>query len=210
MSMIFYKNPVNSIEETYALIKTKTGIEIMKASEETSSSGAEVRVKFPDMDNFITLNANGINPYYENSKGKEWIIFADASNHFLSIAQHYTDTYVYHPADNSSHALGMWMRLFIYENVTLNKIVSRSYAYGSNSDYWSRVFNIGANPQDTIRDKITIYQAFLSTSKTDEDAGLAKNLFLNYERMFEPGLKFIDQNGNKFVTLGGYLLYKVD
>ena len=28
--------------------------------------------------------------------------------------------------------------------------------------------------------------------------------------MFEPGLKFIDQNGNKFVTLGGYLLYKVD
>ena len=210
MSMIFYKNPVESIEETYALIKTKTGIEIMKASEETSSSGAEVRVKFPDMDDFITLNANGINPYYENNKGKEWIIFADASNHFLSIAKHYTDLNVYYPAEDSNHALNMWMRLFIYENATLNKIVSRSYSYGASSYYWCGVFNIGESPQDTIRDKITIYQAFLSISKTDKDAGLAKNLFLNYERMFEPGLKFIDQNGNKFVTLGGYLLYKVD
>ena len=37
-----------------------------------------------------------------------------------------------------------------------------------------------------------------------------KNAYINYERRFQHSLKFIDQNGNKFVTLGGYILYKVD
>ena len=36
------------------------------------------------------------------------------------------------------------------------------------------------------------------------------NLYINYERTFETGLKFADQNGNRFVTLGSYLLYKID
>ena len=35
-----------------------------------------------------------------------------------------------------------------------------------------------------------------------------KNIYINYERRFVAGLKFIDQNGNEFFTLGGYLLYK--
>lgn len=35
-------------------------------------------------------------------------------------------------------------------------------------------------------------------------------VYVNYERYFLPGQKYIDQNGNKFMTLGGYLLYKMD
>ena len=40
--------------------------------------------------------------------------------------------------------------------------------------------------------------------------GFYDDIYINYERRFSVGLKFIDQNGNKFMTLGGYLLYKID
>ena len=35
-------------------------------------------------------------------------------------------------------------------------------------------------------------------------------LYVNYERYFIPGQKYIDQNGNKFMAIGGSLLYKID
>lgn len=35
-------------------------------------------------------------------------------------------------------------------------------------------------------------------------------MYVNYERYFMPGQKYMDQNGNKFMALGGYLLYKMD
>lgn len=35
-------------------------------------------------------------------------------------------------------------------------------------------------------------------------------VYVNYERYFLPGQKYIDQNGNKFMAIGGYLLYKMD
>ena len=37
--------------------------------------------------------------------------------------------------------------------------------------------------------------------------GYSKNLYINYDRAFDTGLKFTDQNNNEFITLGGYLLY---
>ena len=40
--------------------------------------------------------------------------------------------------------------------------------------------------------------------------GFIKNCYVNYERKFQRNIKFIDQNGNRFVTLGGYILYKID
>lgn len=35
-------------------------------------------------------------------------------------------------------------------------------------------------------------------------------MYVNYERYFMPGQKYMDQNGNKFMAIGGYLLYKMD
>ena len=37
--------------------------------------------------------------------------------------------------------------------------------------------------------------------------GFIKNCYVNYERKFQRNIKFIDQNRNEFITLGGYLLY---
>ena len=37
--------------------------------------------------------------------------------------------------------------------------------------------------------------------------GEIADVYCEYKRQFDPGLRFIDQNGNKWVTLGGYMLY---
>lgn len=60
---------------------------------------------------------------------------------------------------------------------------------------------------DDSKDTLTIVPVFEGNSTT---YGFYDNIYINYERRFPVGLKFIDQNGNRFVTLGSYLLYKVD
>ena len=60
---------------------------------------------------------------------------------------------------------------------------------------------------DDSKNTLTIVSVFEGDSLT---YGFYDDIYINYERRFPVGLKFIDQNGNRFVTLGSYLLYKVD
>lgn len=60
---------------------------------------------------------------------------------------------------------------------------------------------------DASRNTLTIVPVFEGNSLT---YGFYDDIYINYERRFSVGLKFIDQNGNRFVTLGSYLLYKED
>lgn len=60
---------------------------------------------------------------------------------------------------------------------------------------------------DDSKNTLTIVPVFEGNSNT---YGFYDGIYINYERRFPVGLKFIDQNGNRFVTLGSYLLYKVD
>ena len=60
---------------------------------------------------------------------------------------------------------------------------------------------------DNSKNTLTIVPVFEGNSQT---YGFYDDIYINYERRFQTGLKFIDQNGNRFVTLGSYLLYKVD
>ena len=60
---------------------------------------------------------------------------------------------------------------------------------------------------DDSKNILTIVPVFEGNSNT---YGFYDDIYINYERRFPVGLKFIDQNGNRFVTLGSYLLYKVD
>lgn len=75
-----------------------------------------------------------------------------------------------------------------------------------NNNYVYELFNIPKRPQNEPRNNsinITpcVY-GFIGNSYQ------LKNVFINYNRRFDNLLKFVDQNGNEFVTLGGYLLYK--
>ena len=65
----------------------------------------------------------------------------------------------------------------------------------------------GYAESDDSKNTLTIVPVFEGNSIT---YGFYDDIYVNYERRFPVGLKFIDQNGNRFVTLGSYLLYKVD
>lgn len=52
--------------------------------------------------------------------------------------------------------------------------------------------------------------AYNSLNDAYNVTSFVKNCYVNYERQFQRGLKFVDENGNEFVTLGGYLLYKTN
>ena len=73
------------------------------------------------------------------------------------------------------------------------------------------VFNMPYNDKrfDDTSDSITLFPAFFYNDDND-NKGFIKNMYIEYERAFQGGLKFIDQNGNRFMTLGGYFLYKID
>ena len=78
--------------------------------------------------------------------------------------------------------------------------------------YVNKVFNLpeyAQNIQSCQSFKIVPAFCYIDSSPIDS-YGSMKNIYINYTREFSFGLKFIDQNGNRFVTLGGYLLYKVD
>ena len=60
---------------------------------------------------------------------------------------------------------------------------------------------------DDSKNTLTIVPVFEGNSNT---YGFYDDIYINYERRFPVGLKFIDQNGNRFFTLGSYLLYKID
>ena len=79
-------------------------------------------------------------------------------------------------------------------------IISREYIYG--------VFNINSIVKnDQSKQTIKILPAFCLCSYKNTKTGFLKNIYINYERSFPTGLKFIDKSGNEFITLGSYLLF---
>ena len=193
-------NDANSVSEIIATIKQRTGLEL------TSLGAAEhsmepFNVRFPDMK--------------ESQKVKiqtftfSGTFFIDATNHFLC----YT---VGNGMDDYDYVDKVY-RAFVYD---FNGVLANvSYATSLN---WTYAMNIRTDnshayhENDYSKNNITLVplRAYGADdyyiSDTKYARGFVKNCYANYERKFQRNIKFIDQNGNRFVTLGGYLLYKVD
>ena len=76
------------------------------------------------------------------------------------------------------------------------------------SEYFNGVFNINSTVKnDQSKQTIKILPAFCYYRHTNITTGFLKNIYINYERAFPTGLKFIDKSGNEFITLGSYLLF---
>ena len=76
------------------------------------------------------------------------------------------------------------------------------------ANYVYETFNIPKNPQNEPRNNsINITPCVYGFSGKSYQL---KNVYVNYTRRFDNLLKFVDQNGNRFVTLGSYFLYKID
>lgn len=153
-------------------------------------------MRFPDME--TAQNIGGLESL--NSNGT---FFIDADNHFFcySIAS---------GLDDYSYINDLYRALVSDFN---GKLANTCY---STRQRWGDVTNMGGYyaEDDSSKSNITLCplraHAYNSLSGANNVRGFVKNCYVNYERKFQKGLKFIDQNGNRFVTLGGYLLYKIN
>lgn len=185
-------NTVNVSEsELLAIIKQRTGLELVALE---SSSSSKFNMRFPDMETAQSIELKSLN--------RNGIFFIDADNHFLcySIASG-TGDYSY--MDDLYSAL-----VSDFNGKLANICYSTRQSWGD--------INTGGyyTEDDSSKSNITLCPlrayAYNSLNGANNVCGFVKNCYVNYERKFQRGLKFIDQNGNRFVTLGGYLLYKVD
>lgn len=107
----------------------------------------------------------------------------------------------------------------------LGKIGSKIFNLSIYDNTVYRMFNIPVNVKaifgTTInKPNITLlpayvmpeYYVYIDGTKNTTPKGYIRfpKMYVNYERYFMPGQKYMDQNGNKFMALGGYLLYKMD
>ena len=181
-----------------ALIKQRTGLE-MEALDEGTSGRKTYSMRFPDME-----TSQKVKIAYLNDNGT---FFIDTNNHFLCFTigsgvgdYEYVD-YLY--------------KIMVFD--VNGKLANVCDAYKTT---WSYAMNIYQNitayylENDNSKNIITLcpLRAYgpNSISGANSVRGFVKNCYVNYERQFQRNLKFIDQNGNRFVTLGGYLLYKID
>lgn len=179
-----------------ALIKEKTGLEI------TRQDSVTYEMRFPDMENAKHVRLN-----YDFSVAGT--IFIDAANHFLA--------YVIGNGVSVITYFSSMYRNFIFDyngelgSMCVDSNVRWSYTNTSlDSDFY--ISENDSTEQNITLVPLRVQGTYRNEANTDNlmFRAFVKNVYMNYERRFQPGLKFIDQNGNRFVTLGGYLLYKVD
>ena len=193
-----YKD-ANSISEIIATIKQRTGLEL------TSLGAAEYsmepfNVRFPDMEEsqkveIQTFTFSGT-------------FFIDVTNHFLcyTVGDGMGD---YRYVDNLYRAI-VYDFNGVLANVSCN--TEREWSQMMNIDMrYGQYLNNDYSKNDITLVPLRVYgMDAYHNSDTKYVKGFIKNCYVNYERKFQRNLKFIDQNGNRFVTLGGYLLYKID
>ena len=188
-------NDANSISEIIATIKQRTGLELTSLGS-AAHGMVPFNVRFPDMEESQRVN---IHEFRYNSG----ILFIDADNHFLchSIAD---------GIGSYSYVNNLYGALVFDSNGKLANV-----CYTNRREFYYTMTAYGGYAEDNnSKSNITLCPLRVYTHNNLNGANnvyaFVKNCYVNYERKFQRNLKFIDQNGNKFVTLGGYLLYKVD
>ena len=198
MSLVFF-NCEASVDATIQKIKEKTGVDfsINSSTPDSSNYIYKISIKFPDMN-----EAKELTLYILSSsifKDSNVIVFIDVENHFFMLVDSdSTDM-------NVRTYLNNWIQALIF-NSNENELVS---AFTENYGYnMYDCLNITGNPKNDIsRNDLVLYPAYLSLDSSKK-FGYLKNVYLNCERSFVAGLKFLDETGNEFVTLGSSLLYK--
>ena len=171
----------------------------MEALDSGSSGRTTYSMRFPDME-----TSQKIKIAYLNDNGT---FFIDTNNHFLCFTiGSGQGTYTYVDSLYKTMVCDFNGKLAnvcdVYQTEWKNAMNIRQdvSAYYLENDYSKSAITLCP---------LRVY-APNSISGNNRVRGFVKNCYVNYERQFQRGLKFIDQNGNRFVTLGGYILYKVN
>lgn len=190
---IISKQSNESITDFWSRIETATGTTVKWALGSDSTMFSISKITFSD-GNYVDKNGSTIVSGMDVNS--DLVLLIDDSNHLFILTQ----------PDNMNNGAGTfpsgtmsscWV-FMILDIDGLPRIVPVN-------SYWRDTFNIPyrTNNKPTAQ-TITILPAYVYNDYT---SGYSKNLYINYDRAFDTGLKFVDQNNNEFVTLGGYLLY---
>lgn len=218
-----------TLEELSEIIKNNSNMEL-RISGSTSNGRLEgsCYIKFPnDVTEYQVAYSihTAIGFYYSNSTydlNKKGILFIEESEEVCFILGVVQAPNIDYLADASR---AMSNDSYGYVWLFLGKIGSKIFNLSIYDNDVYKMFNIpynvraifGAtmnNPNITLLPAFVIpeYYVYIDGTKNTTPRSYIRfpKAYVNYERYFIPGQKYIDQNGNKFMTLGGYLLYKVD
>lgn len=190
---IISKKSNESITDFWSRIETETGTTVAWNLGSDGTNFGISKITFSD-GNYVGENestmVSGMNVK------SDWVLLIDDSNHLFILTQPY---YMNNGCNTlpSNSMTSSWVFMILDLDGLLSIVPVNSY--------WRDTFNIpyGTNNKPTAQTiKILPAYVYADTSK-----GYSKNLYINYDRAFDTGLKFVDQNNNEFITLGGYLLY---
>ena len=196
MSMVILSKKENvNCSDFFAEVESKTGVTI-ESERNSSDNGSLIRkVTFSDgkyVSDFYNINNSA---YDQNSI---MVLFDEKSHLFIVMSGSQTISSINFSLASQSHTFA---HIFIADvDGEVRDIISTEYLYG--------VFNINLTVKnDQSKQTIKILPAFCHCQYKNETTGFLKNIYINYERSFPTGLKFIDKSGNEFITLGSYLLF---
>lgn len=199
MSLVYFGVIGNSDTETAALqlIKEKTGVEITNLGDQNYGLYT-YDIRFPDMETAQKVKCE----YF----GKDGTVFIDVDNHFLMLTTNSGTGY-------SGYVDGFFpIIIFDYKNTLYNVCYTsdiewdkrmNSNCSGTLPDYQGNA----AEKQDITLAPLRVFATNQLVQPNQSVKSFIKNCYTNYERKFQRAQKFIDQNNNEFITLGGYLLY---
>lgn len=194
LEIIEYNTANCSESELLTIIKQRTGLEL-EALDSGSGGIKKFNMRFPDME-----TGQQIGLEYFNDNGT---FFIDADNHFLCYS-------IKSGMDDYSYVDDLYKALVFDYN---GKLANICYTMDQSWGYMNATIGKYAE-DDSSKSNITLCPlrayAYNNFNDANNVRAFVKNCYVNYERKFQKGLKFTDENGNKFVTLGGYLLYKDD
>lgn len=198
MSLVMISSSELTRDENYfvQLVKEKTGLEITWESSSYSRYNG-LKLKFPDMEE--GLSVSGDVAYFNSSS---MTTFIDVETHFMVNINSAYETSM----TSGSYDLKQFFYNIIFESDgALYCPISNAY---STACYGYACFNfpsVSLGTDDT--NTITLLPCIHVQHKKKP---VIKNLFINLNKRYVTGLHLKDNNGNEFITLGNYFLYKIN
>ena len=198
MSMVILSKKENvNCSDFFAEVESKTGVTI-ESERNSSDNGSIIRkVTFSDgkyVSDFFNID-NGENEYDGNSI---MVLFDEKSHLFIVMTGSQTI---------SSMNFGITLQFNTFAHIFIADVDGEVRDIMSIESFYG-AFNINSIVKnDQSKQTIKILPAFCVCPYKKTTTGFLKKIYINYERTFPTGLKFIDKSGNEFITLGSYLLF---
>ena len=198
MSLVILGNASDvKLTDFFSEIENKTGVKIESTLSSDDRYVRITKITFTDGAQITYSNSSEIYIYASE------LVIIDDKNHLFVLTNNSTGAAMSNMNINSNIPSSYDIFIADVEETTCD--------IAHENRYVNRVFNLPESAQNIQScQSFKIVPAFCYLSSSTTRYGFMKNIYINYTKEFSFGLKFADQNGNRFVTLGGYLLYKID